>query len=276
MNVGPSRNMTVDRRIHGLHPATGSRETTLNVRIRLLACAILIPCTAWAGPPFVTDDPAPVEEGHWEVYGFSAGTRDHDERSGTLFGIDANYGIGPDAHLHVLVTQAMDKPPGERQRQGLGDIELGMKYRVFDPGDDQRWPQIAIYPAIDFPTGNDAKGLGSGRTHAFLPVWLQWHRGPWTTYGGAGYWINPGAGNRNYWFVGWQLQRQLAERFAVGAELFHNTADKVGEKGSTNLNLGGMLDLSDNYHLLISVGSGIRMASTTDTVQYYLGLQWTK
>ncbi len=37
----------------------------------LLTAAAIRP--AMAGPPFITDDPEPVDLGHWEVYGFSAG-----------------------------------------------------------------------------------------------------------------------------------------------------------------------------------------------------------
>jgi hypothetical protein len=29
---------------------------------------LLISTRAWAGPPYVTDDPEPVEYRHWEVY----------------------------------------------------------------------------------------------------------------------------------------------------------------------------------------------------------------
>jgi len=37
---------------------------------------------------------------------------------------------------------------------------------------------------------------------AFLPVWMQKDVGDWTVYGGGGYWINPGAGQKNWWFTG--------------------------------------------------------------------------
>lgn len=248
----------------------------MRLRVPLLACTCLIASSAWAGPPFLTDDPVPVPEDHWEVYGFSSGTHARDDNSGTLFGIDANYGVTSDMHLHLLVTSAFDHPMGDRRHAGLGDVEVGMKYRVFNPGDDKRLPQVAIYPAIDFPTGSADKGLGSGSTHAFLPVWLQWEVGEWTTYGGAGYWINPGAGNRDYWFFGWQLQRQLTPNLAVGCEIVHTTADAAGAKDSSGMNLGGMYDLSENYHLLFSVGRGIRNVSATDELQYYIGVQWTR
>jgi hypothetical protein len=41
-------------------------------RAMALACLSLA-APATAGPPFVTDDPEPVDNGHWEVYAFSDG-----------------------------------------------------------------------------------------------------------------------------------------------------------------------------------------------------------
>jgi predicted CXXCH cytochrome family protein len=52
--------------------------------------------------------------------------------------------------------------------------------------------------------------------------------GKWTTYGGGGYGFNPGPGNRDYWLVGWQLQRQITNKLTLGAELFHQTAFTTG------------------------------------------------
>ena len=37
---------------------------------------------ASAGPPFITDDPEPVDYGHWEVYGFSAGAHGQGDTNG--------------------------------------------------------------------------------------------------------------------------------------------------------------------------------------------------
>ena len=65
---------------------------------------------------------------------------------------------------------------------------------------------------------------------AFIPIWLQKDFGDWTTYGGGGYWINPGPGNRNYWFAGWLLQRQVTKQLALGAEVFHQTASMAGRR----------------------------------------------
>jgi hypothetical protein len=230
---------------------------------------------ALAGPPFITDDPEPVDYGHWEIYGFSTGTHVRGDTGGTLAGVEVNYGAAPELQLHVIAPLAFDKPSGGDMQTGMGDLELGAKYRFVNPGEGDWWPQIGIFPLLELPTGDASKGLGAGKTRVFLPVWLQKDFDPWTTYGGGGYWSNPGAGNRDYWFVGWLLQRQITDNFALGAELFHQTASTVGGKDTTGFNGGAIYDITEHYHILLSAGRGLQNAPTTNEFSYYLALQNT-
>jgi hypothetical protein len=114
--------------------------------------------------------------------------------------------------------------------------------------------------------------LGSGHTQIFLPVWLQKSFGSWTTYGGAGYWINPGAGNRNWWFIGWLIQKQVRPGLTVGAEAFHETAQTDGGRSATKMNVGVIWDLDEERHVLASVGPTIQGPSG---YQAYLAFQLT-
>ena len=230
---------------------------------------------AWAGPPFITDDPEPVDYQHWEVYGFSMATRMHGDTGGTLAGVEVNYGAAPNLQLHIIAPLAFDAPSGGSMQTGPGDVELGAKYRFVNPGSDDWWPQVGVFPLVEVPTGNAERGLGSGHTREFLPVWLQKDFGAWTTYGGGGYWINPGVGNQNYWFVGWLLQRQVTDNLALGGELFHQTADTIGGKDSSGFNLGGVYDFTEHYHLLFSAGRGLQDAAAANEFSYYFGFQWT-
>jgi hypothetical protein len=66
--------------------------------IAALSLLIVIPAVAWAGPPFVTDDPEPTDFKHYEVYLFAQGTNARDGTSGAS-GIDFNYGAGPNLQL---------------------------------------------------------------------------------------------------------------------------------------------------------------------------------
>lgn len=225
---------------------------------------------AQAGPPFRTDDPVPVEPGHWKIFTFSTATHVAGDTAGILSGIDANYGAAPGPQLHATFPVAFDKPDGGGMAVGYGDTEFGFKYRFLE-ADEAGWrPQAAIYPAIDLPTGSAARNLGTGHTHAPADVGAEDHRrlhdlrgrGLFDQYRvdhryirGVGY---PGPGNRNDWYLGWAVQRSISDNLSLGGELFHLTTTTVGSKDQTGLDLGLTYDLNDHYHLLLSVGPGIQ------------------
>ena len=75
--------------------------------------------------------------------------------------------------------------------------------------DERAGLQVAVFPGITLPTASH--GLGAGRVTALLPVWLQSDKGPWSFFGGGGYAINPGPGNRNYWTGGLAATRHFGE-----------------------------------------------------------------
>ena len=241
----------------------------------LLALGLLAARPAMAGPPFVTDDPEPVDLHHWEVYGFTAATHVDSDTAGTAAGVEVNYGAAPNLQLHAIVPLAFDRPSAGPTATGLGDVELGVKYRLFEPMEGDWRPQVAVFPLVELPTGDDTKGLGAGKTRVYAPVWLQKAFGKWTTYGGGGYWVNPGAGNQNYWYAGWLVQRQVTDKLAVGAEVFHQTADSIGGRQSSGFNGGAIYDINEHYHLLISAGRGLTNARASNDVSYYAAIQHT-
>ena len=199
----------------------------------LVACArLLARGAACAGPPFITDDPEPVDLGHWEVYAFSGG-RLRRGRATRRRAVDRGQ-LRRSARTCSCTsspTSPTTLPDGAPRQYGLGDTELGAKYRLVNPGKDDWYPQVGVFPLVELPTGDAKRGLGAGYVQALLPVWVQKDFGEWTTYGGGGYWINPGPGNRNYWFAGWLLQRQVTKKLALGAEVFRQTSSMVGRDG---------------------------------------------
>jgi hypothetical protein len=228
---------------------------------------------AWAGPPFFTDDPEPVELHHWEVYVATQWTNErHSGASATLPHFEVNYGVAPDMQLHALVPMAYSTPSGSAAQYGIGDVELGVKYR-FIHEDEEGWrPQAGIFPLVELPAGDSSRGLGSSRIAAFFPVWVQKSRGPWTTYGGVGYWYQPGEDNRNYWFAGWLLQRDFSRMLTLGAEVFNTSPKARGEDDETGFNVGGIYNLSEEHHILFSAGRDMKGPSTLFA---YLAFQWT-
>ncbi len=174
-----------------------------------------------AGAPFLTDDPDTLAPGHWEFNTTVAGTRSDAGRDGVAPEFELNYGAAPDLQWHMQAPVAGHADAGQHLRFGLGDVELGVKYR-FVQEDPHGWrPMVGVTPAVDLPTGDARRGLGSGHTRVALPLWVQKSVGDWTSSAGGGWYSNPGAGNRNYVFIGWLVQRQLNDHLALGAEVFH-------------------------------------------------------
>ena len=244
--------------------------------LSIIFCLIaLAPVTATAGPPFRTDDPEPVEYGHYEFYTFFTGTSVNAGTSGFGPAWEFNYGLIPDGQFHIVAPVAFDSPAGGPTQFGVGDTELGFKYRFIQ---EEGWrPMVGVFPFLELPTGDETLGLGAGHYRGYLPVWFQKSSGDWTTYGGGGYWINHGNGtlDKDYWYMGWLLQRKVTDKLVIGAEIFHQTADTIGGKDSTGFNVGAIYDFDDHHHLLASAGAGLQNASTTNVFSWYLGYQIT-
>jgi hypothetical protein len=226
--------------------------------------------SAWAGPPFLTDDPEPVDYQHGEFYLATQYAKDKDVTAGTAPHVELNYGAAPDLMLHLIAPFVYNKPEGASRQHGYGDTELGVKYRFVN--DENAHFMVGTFPLVELPTGDEDKGLGAGHTRFFVPIWLQKSWGEWQTYGGAGYWRNPGEGNKDYWFFGWQAQRAVSKMVTVGAELFGQTKDADDAKSRFGFTVGAIVNLTDDHHLLFSTGSDIH---GDNRLSAYLAYQYT-
>jgi hypothetical protein len=242
---------------------------------RALAIVVLLTMPAFAGPPFRTDDPEPVDFRHFEMYLVSLGTRTADGWNGMLPGLEVDYGALPNLQLAAIIPQGYAVPDGGHASFALYDIEVGAKYRFISPDEKDWFPQVAVYPQILVPVGNQKFGFSTGHAQIFLPIWLQKDFGPWTAYGGGGYWINPGAGNKNYAFLGAALWRNIDDRLHLGAEIFHQTSPAADVKESTGFDVGVIYDLSENWHLLGAAGTGLQNRIETNRFSYYIAASLT-
>src|ERR1700722_2373299 len=67
---------------------------------------LLFSTAALAGPPFQTDDPEPIDYGHYEFYTFASsdGTGVETDTAGPA--LEFNWGALPNVHLHIIVPAA--------------------------------------------------------------------------------------------------------------------------------------------------------------------------
>jgi len=248
-----------------MRPPT-ERQSGVRLRLLIFGGLIGIAGRAWAGPPFLTDDPQPVPLHHWELYLASQSAIASHSGLATLPHVEANYGAAPGLQLHLIVPAALAWTSSGSPSWGLGDIEVGAKYRFF--GTDETF-QVGTFPLVDLPTGSEARGLGSGEVRVFLPLWLQDGFGDWLTYGGAAFtWTS---GGHDALTLGWLLQRQVAKALAIGGEAYA-TFPFHDEPAQLQLDLGLVLDFSEHAHLLASGGPSF---GNDERAQAYLAILFT-
>jgi hypothetical protein len=221
-----------------------------------------------AGPPFDTDDPEPVPFRHWEFYIASQYQYGRHTFNGTLPHIEVNYGPAKNVQLHLLTGMGYAKDNSENQ-YGYMIAELGAKYRFINTDDGI---EVGTFPLLELPTTNKEDLVGNRNLQVFIPVWLQKSWGKFTTYGGAGYWFNPGTGNKNWIFAGWEGQYDFSNVLTLGGEIFYQTADTRDGTSDAAFKAGGFVNLNDESHILFSFGKSFK---TGNDYSGYLGYQLT-
>lgn len=97
-----------------------------------------------AGPPFLTDDPPPVEHKHWEFYIFSTLDRTEDGTDLQVPAFELNYGVAPNVQAHLVFPFAGSLASDGPDTFGTGDMELGFKYRFGQETEQMPQPGFLI------------------------------------------------------------------------------------------------------------------------------------
>lgn len=238
---------------------------------------------AQAGPPFQTDDPTPVDYGHYEAYVFASadGTPAEMDLTGPAF--EFNWGAVPNVQLHMILPLGGIWPsnnpaylPSGQGPSAFGpiDTELGVKWAIIKQ--TKHRPQIGTFTMFELPSGSYAKGLGVGKAWYKLPVWAEKEFGPWSLVGGIGYGVVPQAGYKNYLYGGSLLKRVINKRWELAAEVFSHASEGFAAaqtQASTLIDAGGYYHFkAEGWQFLFAYGHSI--AGQTENYAY-LGLYKT-
>ncbi len=252
-------------------------------RIFLLAVLTTRLLSAQAGPPFQTDDPTPVDLGHYEAYIFGTvdGTPVEIDTTGPAF--EFNWGAIPNIQLHAILPLGIARPLNNPvylpagagpSAFGLTDMELGVKYGFIKQ--TKRRPQIGSFTMFEIPTGNSTRGLGVGKVWYKLPIWVEKEFGPWSLCGGLGYAVVPQTDYRNYFYGGFLVKREISKKLELSAEVFSHAREGFATaqtQSSTMIDAGGYYHFkSPGLQLLFAYGHSI--AGQTENYGY-LGLYKT-
>jgi hypothetical protein len=234
------------------------------------AALLLLAGASHAGPPYLSDDPEPTADGHFEVYAFANGTVGSNGSGGEA-GIDFNYGASPDLQLTAVLPAGYAHPSGGPAAVDLGNIELAAKYRVLHQ--DDFGLDVAVFPRVFLPAGSAA--VGERHASFLLPIWIEKDWGDLSGFGGGGCVLNRGDASRNFCLIGWAMTYQLFPHLQLGGEVFHQTADTVGGHAYTVLGTGVKYDIDDTFHLLGYFGPTVQNAEQTDRYRWYASILFT-
>ena len=244
------------------------------VPIGVLFTVKLAAPSAFAGPPFVTDDPDTPAKNHFEINLAGQYTRFQGGSIGNVPSLEVNYGVLDNLEATILVPMGMSQVSGVGTNVGFGDIELSFKYRFIEE-DSWGWrPSVAIAPQINLPSGSEARGLGAGWFTGFIPVWLSKDFSQWTVFGGGGPNVNTGPDQKNWWFAGLGLLRELSPAWTVGGEVYYNSPEQTGQKSAVGFNIGLIYTINDNYQILFAAGRNLINARDTNQFSTYIGMQF--
>lgn len=260
-----------------MNPARSCPTTVLFLLLIMTATQL------WAGPPFQTDDPAPIDFRHFEFYQFGSVSSTPVETDPTGPAFEFNWGAVPNLQLHIIfpfgailpANNPLYFPAGAGPNAyGITDTETGAKFRFIQ--ETKHRPQIGIYPMFELPTGSYSKGLGVGKVWYKMPLWIQKSWGEWTTYGGVGYQLVPQHQYRDFLYAGWLVQRNVGKKLTLGTEAFSHQKEGRATpqtKSSTMLDLGGAYYFKNpGLQLLFAYGHSV----IGQTENYaYLGLYQT-
>lgn len=167
---------------------------------QLISLALACPLSAFAAHPLVTDDTGTQGDGNWQFETNGEATaKQPDTGRQFLWNSTLTRGFGEALDLYANVPYTHVQQRSDTAATGIADLELGAKWRLYDDGAFS----LGLKPYLTLPTGNDSRGLGTGRVNAGATLLAQYEIDDWTflVNGGAVYQPNRQGVRETVWKV---------------------------------------------------------------------------
>lgn len=226
---------------------------------------------AQGGPPYYTNDPGTPGNKQWEInlgympFLFNAQSITHTPD------VDINFGVGDRIQLTFENAWLRVANPGESSKYGLGQDQLGVKWRFYD--NEETGFAMAMFPqvSVNNPNNSVRRGITPRGASLILPVEFAKKVGPLNVNWEVGYNFarSGGDGYLSGVVVGHDFTDKLemdAEFYAVGA--FHPAVN------SDTLEMGARYKIHPPFILLLMAGRSVENARNGQPYFVgYFGLQ---
>lgn len=237
----------------------------IKIKPFILVSLTLLPLSALASP-FLTDDATTTPFKEWEFELNSTLVFAKDDADEKSLGLEARYGFL--TRVDVFLELGYDHVSGNDKApslHGIGDSEIGFKYRFLD--ECTLGPKMAIAPRVGIPIGNHQ--VGNGRPWFELPLWIEKNWWRISTSGGGGVVFNDADEAKNFLFAGWKARMQFTEDLNAGLEIFYQGKDSIDNGDIALINFGSTYKLNDAFYFQFGLGHSIH---GQDQTIVYLGI----
>jgi len=228
----------------------------------MLAVATLavLPLSAEAARPLVTEDTDTLEPGELEVeLSFDTALA----RKTRLFLVPAgpvlNFGVLPRLEAAVGPSFVILAPDHGPTRAGPGDLGVRMKYRVID--ETPRVPALMGVIAALLPTGDESRGLGLGSADIQLLAAASKMLGPATFTWNGGYTVVTRDRSLDLVNVYGSVDGSVGADWSVAAELVSDIATSRAGNTRVIVRAGATYQVTQRLQLDAAIGSGLTRAS---------------
>jgi hypothetical protein len=227
---------------------------------------------AWAQAPYYTDDTGVADPGMLHVEASdeldalqSMQYPDLRQNTATLkTNVGLPHGLELDLDFPYIIIDRSSVTSGSR---GIGDTNLGVKWRILEGSTTTRSPALAASFYTEFPTGDPRQNLGSGLIDYWLNLIAQVPASDRTRIN-----VNLGilfAGNTSTGVVGIETTRahvytgglsvlcDVSSRITLGGEVYGGIADAVGlDRTQLQTMLGAQYSVREGLSLYVGAIAG--------------------
>ena len=231
---------------------------------------------AFAVHPLITDDTGTQGAGKFQIeINGEYGHEEEDEVTENAMEIAAalSYGINDDIDVVLGIPYQYVRTEDQEEtvdEDGLSDMSIETKWRFFE----KDGLGLALKPGVTLPTGDEKKGLGSGKASYSLVVITTKEAAPLTFHLNLGYTRNEykleeddEANRKDIWHLSLASEIQVADNLTAVANI--GTERNSDKESATNpaFILGGLVySVSEDFDIDFGVKGGLNKPETDYTI----------
>ena len=213
--------------------------------------------SAWAGSPFLTDDPGFAPKG-WEIKYETVYENDIGKDVLTAPIVDINYTIVEHFKLNLTIAEKTLFSDKEDFHSGMADTDLKFKWRFIDEIPNGWLPAISMAPDVTFPTADKKYGLGDEIWRFRIPFQFGKTFGKIYTYAEIGHQFVFDKASSDQFIYGYAIQYQLTSKLNVGAEINGNVPYEDSQNYTQIGNIGFSYAFNNHWQVQTSIGRTLR------------------